>query len=223
MKLEAIIFDFDGTLAELTIDFTAMKRKVAALFEAYTEERPEPPHVPALEWLDTLAADIEEFEGRELALEFHSRGRLVIQATELDAAKAGKLFPFTKDMLAALRGMGVGTGVITRNSTAAVKTVFHDIEHHCDVFLAREDVADTKPHPGHLLAALERIGATPGKTLMVGDHTLDLDTGKSAGTLTAGVASGSLDAPALASAGADFVADDADALMRLLTDKNLLS
>lgn len=222
MKLDAIIFDFDGTLAELTIDFDFMKRKVAALYEALTEQRPQPPDKPALEWIDELAAEIREFKGRDLALEFHCRARLVIQATELDAAREGRLFPFTLPMLADLRDKGIATGVITRNSTAAVRTVFPEIERHLDVFLAREDVPAVKPDPAHLLAALERLEAGPDRSLMVGDHTLDLDTGKGAGTLTAGVASGNLDAAALRRAGADLVAEHAGDLMALLADKGYL-
>ncbi|MBU1612643.1 MAG: HAD family hydrolase [Proteobacteria bacterium] len=223
MKLQAIVFDFDGTLAELTIDFPMLKRKVAALAEAFTGERPEVPEKPALEWLDDLAAEVEEFEGRDLALEFHCRGRLVIQATELDAARLGRLFPFTLDLLADLRGRGLGVGVITRNSTAAVKTVFPAIERHCDVFLAREDVSGVKPNPVHLHTALTRLGAVPEHSLMVGDHTLDIDTGKAAGALTAGVSSGNLDLQTLQAAGADFVAENCLRLVELLTKQGYLA
>lgn len=222
MKLDAIVFDFDGTLAELTLDFTLMKKKLAALFEAYTEERPELPNIPALEWLDKLAADIEEYEGRDMGLEFHSRGRLIIQATELDAARLSKLFPFTRNMLAELTERGIKTGIITRNGTAAVKTVFPDIEKYCDVFLAREDVDAVKPDPAHLQAALDQVGATAENSLMVGDHTLDLDTGKNTGTKTAGVTSGYLDEAALAAKKPDMIAPNAGVLMDQLKSENYI-
>jgi len=39
-KLEAIIFDFDGTLADVPLDFELMKTKIAALGEVFLEERP---------------------------------------------------------------------------------------------------------------------------------------------------------------------------------------
>lgn len=222
MKLDAIIFDFDGTLAQLTLDFTLMKRKLAALYEAYTEERPELPDTPALEWLNELAEDIEAYEGREMGLEFHSRGRLIIQATELDAARDSTLLPFTRDLLVDLRQRGIKTGIITRNSTAAVKVVFPDIERCCDVFLPREEVSAVKPDPMHLLTALEKLGVAPEHALMVGDHTMDVETGKRASTRTAGVASGSLDEPTLKAGGADLVAVDAGVLMDLLKDEGYI-
>lgn len=218
-RIEGLVFDFDGTLAHLTIDFALMKRKVAALAEAFMGERPDPPELPALEWIDELARDIEEFEGRDLALEFHSRGRLIVQATELDAARTGGLFPFTRELLAGLRRRGVRTGVITRNSTAAVKTVFPDIEACVDVFLAREDVAGVKPDPIHLREALARMGVEACAALMVGDHALDIETGNRAGVACAAVSTGNMDAAALREAGADMVAGSAEALVELLLEQ----
>ncbi len=219
-KLQAIIFDFDGTLATLTLDFELMKRKLAALAEAFSGERPATSSKPCLEWLEELAAEIKEHEGRDMALEFHCRGRLIIQATELDAAKSSCLFPFTLPLLADLKNRGIAIGIITRNSTAAVKTVFPNVEQHCDVFLAREDVNQVKPDPAHLHAALNRLNSTPKRAIMVGDHTLDM--GNAAGVLSAGVASGNLSMATLTAGGADLVAPDAAKLMELLEEKGYL-
>lgn len=215
-KIKGIVFDFDGTLAELTIDFELMKRKVAALAEGFLGERPEIPNKPALEWLDDIAAEIEEYEGRDLGMEFHCRGRLVVQATELDAAREGGLFPFTRELLAGLRDAGVGTAIITRNSTAAVKTVFPDVHDCCTIFLPREDVSAVKPDPAHMGAALRRLKCAPEEALMVGDHHLDIETGKRAGVPTAGVASGNLSMAELEQGGADMVSENAAALVKTL-------
>ena len=35
MELETIVFDFDGTLAHLNIDFSEMRRRVVSLFPAF--------------------------------------------------------------------------------------------------------------------------------------------------------------------------------------------
>ena len=53
-KLDAIIFDFDGTLADVPLDLEFMKVKIAALGEVCLEERPTPGKTPALEWLEEL-------------------------------------------------------------------------------------------------------------------------------------------------------------------------
>lgn len=214
--LRALIFDFDGTLAELHIDFDLLRHKITALAEAMLDARPEPSSLPVLEWLDQLALEVEQNRGRDVALELHSRGRLIIQATELDAARQGRLFPYSRRVLASLARRKVRTAVITRNSTAAVLQVFPEIRECCDVFLPREETSAVKPDPAHLLAALSRLKVEPSQALMVGDHPMDIETGKRVGALTAGVASGRLDQDDLAEEAPDFLAQDVDDLVRLL-------
>ncbi|WP_018126100.1 HAD family hydrolase [Desulfovibrio oxyclinae] len=210
---EAVIFDFDGTLAELTLDFTLMKTKIAALGECFLPHRPEPDGTPALEWMETLTAHVERECDRDTALEFNCRCRLAITAMELDAARDGNLFEFTRPLLLGLREHGIATGIITRNTGSAVRTVFPDVNEHTGVLLAREDAPRIKPHPAHLLQALERLGVAPAHALMVGDHPLDMKTGRAAGTATAGVMSGRCDADDLKNAGADLVFEDASRLL----------
>ncbi|WP_027189138.1 HAD family hydrolase [Paucidesulfovibrio longus] len=221
-KIRAIIFDFDGTLAELTIDFDLMKRRVRALAAAFLGEEPEANGMPVLEWMAELAAEVEENEGRDMGLEFHSRARLVVNATELDAAREGRLFAFTEPLLAELAARGVGVGVITRNSTAAVRTVFPEIVRRCGVFLPREDARALKPDPAHVLQALERLGVEPGSALMVGDHGMDIAAGRAAGCRTAGVLSGNLGREALEAFHPDYIETDAEALVRRLAAEGRL-
>lgn len=209
---DAILFDFDGTLAELVLDFDLMKTKIAALGECFLPYRPVPDGMAALEWVDHLAGLVRVEAGRDAALEFHCRCRLAITAMEMDAAREGRLFPFTRPLLETLDEAGVASAVITRNITPAVRTVFPDIDTHVRVVLAREDVQDVKPHPGHLLAALERLGVAPGRALMVGDHPLDVEAGRRAGTATVAVASGNAAVHELEAAGPNAVLADASLL-----------
>lgn len=221
LPAQALLFDFDGTLAQLTIDFARLRRGLAALAESFLGEEPEPSQSPVLEWLDELAAEVREFD-HALGQEFHCRGRLVIQATELDAAREARLFPFTRPLLARLRQGGVKTGILTRNSTAAVKVVFPDVEACCDVFLAREDVPRVKPHPDHALAVLARLGVAPERAVLVGDHPLDVETARRAGLFSAAVASGGVSQGELAAAGPDWLAGDCAELADLLRREGVL-
>ena len=211
-KLDAIIFDFDGTLAGLTLDFDLMKRKIAALGEVFLDERPEPGPTPALEWLEEL---VEETLKRDRAegMEFRTRGQLVITAMEMDAARQGELFEFTRPVFETLNSRGVPAGVITRNISAAVKVVFPDIEELVRVFIPRETACRVKPDPGHLLQALECIGADPARSLLVGDHPMDIETAKAAGSLSAAVTSGRTDVEGFRDIAPDFVASNVDVLM----------
>jgi len=217
----ALLFDFDGTLSRLTIDFTRLRRKVTALAEAFLGEEPEPSELPVLEWLNVIADEIRHMDD-ELALQFHTRGRLIVQATELDAARDAELFAFTRPMLQDLRGAGVKTGILTRNSTAAVKAVFPDILSFCDAFMAREDVMNVKPHPDHALGLLERLDVRPERALLVGDHPLDIETARRAGLASAAVVSGHSQRETLEAAGPDYLVQDCRELMSVLSGLSLL-
>lgn len=218
---QALLFDFDGTLSRLTIDFTRLRRKITALAEAFLGEEPEPTELPVLEWLDVIADEIALMD-EDLGKQFHTRGRLVIQATELDAARDGELFPATRPLLLRLRASGVKTGILTRNSTAAVKAVFPDILACCDAFMAREDTLNVKPHPDHALALLERLDVRPERALLVGDHPIDIETARRAGLFAAAVQSGNASLEALAAAKPDYIARDCEELLGFLSGHSLL-
>lgn len=220
-RIDTIAFDFDGTLAELTIDFKLMKQRLRALASAFLDPIPETPELPALELLNFLAETIGR-EEESLGAEFHSRGRLMISAMELDAAKKGSLFEFARPLLAKLRERGLKSVIITRNSTAAVKIVFPDILDRCDAFVPREDVCRVKPHPEHLLTALKKCGSIPEKTLMVGDHVFDIELGKRAGAYTAAVVSGTSSAEELARESPDFMVNNCMTLWEFAVDKELI-
>lgn len=187
-----------------------MKQRLAALASDYMDAVPEP-HLPVLEWLEFLEGRVLPRDGAG-ARELRSRATRMIVEMELEAAREGSLFTYTRSILNDLKERGVQVAIITRNCDAAVRTVFPDLEELCGCFLAREHVPRVKPDPEHLHQALIHLGAEPGNSLMVGDHPLDVQTGKRAGTLTAGVASGSGSWDDLARSGADWVASDCESL-----------
>ncbi len=208
--IQAVVFDFDGTLARLTLDFTALN---AAVHGAVNEILPEAPPFtpPALEWV-TACLRFAEARRPELAGLINRQAEEALLAVEVAAAEKGALFPHTRPLLKRLRGEGIAVGVITRNCRAAVLTVFSDLEDFCPL-LAREDVPATKPDPAHLLRMLDILGVAPQNSLMVGDHPMDILTGQRAGTMTAGVVCGHSSYEQLRSAAPDAVLEHCGRLM----------
>ncbi|WP_126379627.1 HAD family hydrolase [Desulfovibrio ferrophilus] len=206
-SLQAVVFDFDGTLAELTIDFGAMKRELLALVQVVIPTARLVPGIPALEWMEIILSPLLR-EAPEEALALRARFDRRIMDIEIAAARKGELFPFVRPMLHRLRGDGLKLAVITRNCTQAVREVFPDIAEYTDCVFARGDVSRVKPDPGHLHVALQHMDVEACRAIMVGDHVLDIATGKGAGTWTAGVLTGVCTRQNFVDAGADIVADD---------------
>jgi phosphoglycolate phosphatase len=126
-------------------------------------------------------------------------------------------------MLAGLLRKSIKTAIITRNCDAAVRLVFPDIGNHCHAFFARDHVQKPKPDPAHLIHALQAMDADLGTALMVGDHPIDIQTGKAAGIHTAGVCSGHASRESLIQSGADWVARDCEELMTILAEQGMFA
>lgn len=210
-RIRAVLFDFDGTLAEATLDFALMRkraREAMALFGPL----PEVPRVPVMEELARLCASLP----RRRAEEAKCRTMEAIAEVEREAASRAALFPFTRSMLTALGERGVASAVVTRNCPDAVFTVFPDLAEHVACVLTRDDVKRVKPDPEHGSKALDIIGCRADEAVMVGDHPMDVETGKRLGTYTGAVASGEGGREALEAAGPDWLEADAGLLMRRL-------
>ena len=219
---QAIVFDFDGTLAELHLDFVEMKQRVKLLAAEHLGYTPEPIALtPALEWVEAICG-MADPNNPTASDQFKRRAQAMIYDMEMEAARKGSLFAFTRELLSELKQSGILTAIITRNCEPAVRQVFPDLECYCASFLSREHVPKVKPDPDHLLRALQQMGAVPAAALMVGDHPLDIQTGKSAGIRTAGVHSGNASAAELLRSGAHWVAEDCRALIEELRRNCLL-
>ena len=211
-RLRAVVFDFDGVFAESAIDFEAMRQGIAEIAAEYFSQGPGSGSLRALEWMESLG---ERLAGTNPAgaAEFRQRCFEMIEAMEMEAAARAGLFPFVRPMLRDMARDGIGAAVITRNCARAVATVFPDAQEYCRCLLARDHVERVKPDPDHLLRALEVLGCPPEQCLMVGDHPLDIETGRRAGTRTAGVAGGRNSEEELRRHGADVTAPDCRILM----------
>ena len=102
--------------------------------------------------------------------------------------------------LAALDGAGIRLAVVTSKSHALARRGLDrcGLNHYFDVLVGFDDVAEHKPLPAPVLAALERLGATPDGALFVGDSPHDIRAGRAAGVRTAAVLWGPFPEAALA-------------------------
>lgn len=210
-RIEAVVFDFDGTLAHLNIDFIEMRHRVA---EAAQElgldlEATGKPYV--LEAVEALANS----DG-ERGLLLSRRAKATIEEIELEAAREGSLFSGARSALRTLARMGLKVSIITRNCRAAVLIVFPDILDYCDLFVPRDDVAKTKPEPEHLGLVLDRLALSPSRTLMVGDHPIDVATARNVGAWACGLPTGRMSREELSEA--DLICDDLGQMVAMIRD-----
>jgi len=209
MHTEAVVFDFDGTLAHLNIDFGLMRQDVESLLADHGIQPIGLKGLLALEMIDEATSRISEKDPVEGKV-FYQNAHLVVTEHEVRAARKGRILSGVITMLKALRRRGVKVGIITRNCDKAVRIVFPDIECFCDAFIPRDSVTRVKPHPDHLIQAIKEMSIHhPERCLMVGDHPMDIEGGKRMGMKTAGVLTGKTTRQEFIKAGADLILDDA--------------
>mgnify|MGYP000857591397 FL=1 len=211
----AVVFDFDGTLARLNIDFAAMRSDVLKLTARHGLDVEAIRDLPALELIEQARATLAAVEPSR-AEAYGSAAHARIMEIELAAARVGELFGGTRELLFALRRRRIGTAIITRNCLPAVRTIFPDLDRFVDAAISRELTPRVKPHPDHLRMALAVLSVPPDHTLMVGDHPLDMEVGREVGAFTVGVLTGSGNRAELTRAGARCILASASDLLGLL-------
>lgn len=212
----AFVFDFDGTLAELNLDFTFMKERLIALSRQYGIDGDHLKGLLILELIETVRNLISGKDPRG-ALDFYDAAHRLIREIEMEAAGRGALLNGTLLLLSTLKKRGKAVGIITRNCHAALLNVFPQIETYCDVVLSRDQTPLVKPHPDHLIKTLGLLAVSPNRAVMIGDHPLDIRLGLAVGTYTIGVLTGYTQADALIGAGADLVLNRAAEILDILT------
>ena len=179
----AVVFDFDGTLAATDIDFAGIRARLRGFFveRGVWDESLYQRYI--LEMIDSVCARVTP----EAAEPLRAEAMEIVRQGEVAACREAEPFPGVPEALATLRERGYRLGIFTRNSRECCGLVLrrHPLPH--SVLLAREDVANVKPHPEHLQRTLARLDCEPAQALVVGDHHTDVETARAVGAHAAGV------------------------------------
>ncbi|MCX8111447.1 MAG: HAD family hydrolase [Syntrophorhabdaceae bacterium] len=203
--IHGVIFDFDGTLTELTLDFKFLREEILKIAKKFVTER-------VLNSLDgfyiiEMIYEIEGLLGENSRL-FSQEAFKRLEELEIEAAGGKGLFPYTRDVLDGLKARDIKIGIITRSCLSVIHKVFPDINDYIHGVSTREHARFVKPDPRHVKHILEVISIEPENAMIVGDHPTDVTAGKQAGAKTVGVLSGRTKRHAFEEVGADYIIDD---------------
>jgi phosphoglycolate phosphatase len=162
---DAVVYDLDGTLVQLAVDWTVVTREVAAVLRDHGVE----PDTASLWGL----LELSEAAGHRDAVE------ATIGEHERDGARRS-----TRLALADGLPHDVPVGVCSLNAEAACRLALavHDIDHAVGPVVGRDSVRSEKPDPEGLLKVIDDLGTNPESTVFVGDSERDAETARRAGT-----------------------------------------
>lgn len=161
---DAIVYDLDGTLVRLDVDWDAAAREVTAILDD--------------RGVDT--ADLSLWDMLERSVETDHRDVVgsAIAEYEIDGAENPQPLP-----LAGALPHDVPVGVVSLNCEEACRRALsvHGLDGYVDVVIGRDSVDRFKPDPQPLLAAVEALDSDPSRALFVGDSASDKRTADDAG------------------------------------------
>ena len=183
-EIDTVLFDFDGTLVEIDIDFIQMRQGIFSLGLEYGVSAE--PGLYVLESLEDIFEKLLQLDENQ-ARDFRQRAKRLIVSVEVEAAARSRIMPGAEKTLRELKDRGIKIGIVTRNCRLGVMKSAEMADFVYDLILTRDDVEKVKPDPQHLLDALNILTGKPEKSIMVGDHPMDILAGKRAGMKTAAV------------------------------------
>lgn len=151
----------DGTLTEELLDFDAIRKEIGL-----------PAEGGILEHLSQMRMDERV------------RAEGIVDRHEMAAAEGCRLHEGAAEVLAALRGRGVKTALLTRNSLGCARRILGRHGLGLDHVATREDVPH-KPHGDSILNITRKLKIGAEQTLMVGDYHYDLQAASAAGCASA--------------------------------------
>jgi len=213
-RVRALCFDVDGTLSD-TDDLYA--QKVARFLPRLLFREPmraarrfvmwiESPGNALLGFADTLGLDDEMVA----LINWLYRRRKY-------STKKFLLVPGVDEMLKRLHGKYPMAVVSARDEpgTRAFLDQF-DLTKYFDVIVTGLSAEHTKPYPDPILLAAQRMNVPPDQCVMIGDTTVDIRAGRSAGAQTVGVLCGFGEEPELRTMGADLILEDTPKIAEVL-------
>lgn len=189
-RYELLIFDWDGTI----MDSTGLIAR--CIQDACRELGLQVPSDADARWVIGLGANASvKFVAPTLAPERHAEFAGRYRGHYLAREHEAPLFAGIPALLAELRTRGrrlaVATGKSRRGLDRALEAT--GLATHFEASRCADE-GFAKPHPGMLLALLEATGVEPGRALMIGDTTHDLELAANAGVDAVGVTYGAHDA-----------------------------
>ncbi len=176
-RKKLIIFDLDGTLIDLAVDWSALKKKLSMMFSKHygddcsfnsiskclshiVDKRDEP-------ILKEFFQVIEEYENKEIEKS---------QPIEESIYFLNHLSEFVENNTVKIAIMSLNTRRTIQNSINLM-----NLNNKIDFYVGREDVRRWKPNPDGLLKILEHFNINKLDAIYVGDMKKDLIAGEKAG------------------------------------------
>ena len=173
----AVLFDFDGTLADTAADLAATvnRMRVEQGHEAMPLERLRPFASAGARGLLHAAFGIKPDDSEYKAM----REEFLDLYAERCCGET-RLFPGVAELLAELRARDMRWGVVTNKATRFTERILAHLELKPDCVACGDTTPHLKPHPASCLHAAEQLRLAPPACWYLGDDLRDMQAARAA-------------------------------------------
>lgn len=211
--MNAIIFDFDGTIADTapgivhTMKATFLRMGKPVPTEEAMRQTIGIPLGKALQMLNNLTE-----EETKTAVETYSE---LFMTHEVGRTT---IFPNVFETLSYFKNKGIKMAIATSRNVESLEIILekNNLSGFFEQMVTNNDHLTPKPAPDMVLTLLDRMGISEKETLVVGDTTFDIMMGNRANCHTCAVTYGNHTRKQLATAKPDYIINSFDELIKIV-------
>lgn len=209
--IQAVVFDFEGTLVDFQWQLAAAEAELRPAFAALG-------HAVAGNYAQMWNAAAGQAPTPAALLALRTAIGPVYERWDADALTRWAPRAGAQALLRQLAERGVRAAMVSNigRSALAAGLARCGLGHGLAPVLSRDDVVWMKPHPQGTLAVLALLGCPPGQALFVGDSLADVAAARAAGVPVAVVRGGECGEAAFAAAPPDHLLPDLAAVAALV-------
>lgn len=209
MKIKAVIFDLDGTIASFNLDYKSVRVEVRSLLiKAGVPASVLAVNESIFEMLKKTEIFLRNTRKTERAIQtIREKALDIAEKYELEAAKSTTLLPGVPETLKALRRMNLKIGLCTINSDKSTDHILKrfGIEAFFDAVTTRDKVRYVKPNSEHLEVTLKALQVNAEEAIIVGDGTVDMRCAHELNGIAVGLPIGVASKEELINSGANYL------------------
>ena len=178
VERRAVLFDFDGTLADTAPDLGA------AVNYLRHREGLEPLSIDAVRPYASMGARGLLRVGFGLKPEdaaFPALREAFLDRYSDNLCVETRLFPGMGALLAELKDRRIAWGIVTNKASRFTERLVENLELDPDCVVCGDSTPHLKPHPASLLLAAERLKLAPASCFYLGDDLRDIQAARAAG------------------------------------------
>jgi phosphoglycolate phosphatase len=203
------LFDLDGTLIDSRADITSALNRMMARMDLPALRESRVADFVGMGVQKLVERSLREINRAEPAHDLVQKGialfreeygnHLVVQT---------RLCPYVEEALDLLSWAGLA--VVSNKPEGFCRRILQvlGVDARFCAIIGEDGASPRKPDPALLFKAMDRCGAGPNDTVMVGDSAVDIEAGKAAGVFTCGVLGGFRPKEELETAGCDLLVEN---------------